>query len=96
MIEITNKQKFDEIVSQAIEKVAMTVQGDKLAQRWINAINKAAIDRYISKPWKSNELLQTVKELLTDFIFEKGIPYEPHLQWLDKTVVFEKLRKSTS
>ena len=37
----------------------------------INAINKAAIDRYVSKPWKSHELLNIVKELLTDFIFEK-------------------------
>ena len=42
MIEITNKTKFEQIVSDAIEKVAMTVQNDKLAQRWINAINKAA------------------------------------------------------
>jgi two-component system, chemotaxis family, chemotaxis protein CheY len=62
----------------------------------INAINNAAIDRYVSKPWKSHELLMSVKELLTEFVFEKGIPYEPHLQWLDKTVVFEKLRKTTS
>jgi two-component system, chemotaxis family, chemotaxis protein CheY len=62
----------------------------------INAINKAAIDRYVGKPWKSNELLNIVKELLTDFIFEKGVPYEHHLQWLDKKVVFEKLRKTTS
>ncbi|HSK72310.1 MAG TPA: hypothetical protein VK892_11475 [Pyrinomonadaceae bacterium] len=42
MIEITNKAKFEQIVSDAIEKVAMTVPNDKLAQRWINAINKAA------------------------------------------------------
>ena len=42
MIKITNKSRFEQIVSDAIEKVAMTVSNDKLAQRWINAINKAA------------------------------------------------------
>jgi two-component system, chemotaxis family, chemotaxis protein CheY len=62
----------------------------------INAINKAAIDRYISKPWKGDELLGTVKTLLTEYIMEKGLAYETCLEWLDKDVVFEKLRKSTS
>ncbi len=42
MIEITNKAKFDETVSAAIEQIAYTVETDWLAQRWINAINKAA------------------------------------------------------
>ena len=42
MIEITNKEKFEQIVSDSIEKVALTVSDDRLAQRWINAINKAA------------------------------------------------------
>src|SRR5687768_1036942 len=42
MIEIKDKAKFDGIVSDAIEKVGMTVENDKTAQRWINAINKAA------------------------------------------------------
>jgi two-component system, chemotaxis family, chemotaxis protein CheY len=61
----------------------------------INAINKAAIDRYISKPWKSEQLLSTVKTLLTEYIMEKGIAYEPYLGWLDKEVVFDRLRRST-
>ena len=61
----------------------------------INAINKAAIDCYISKPWKSNELLDIVKSLVTTYILEKGIPYERHLPWMDKEVLFEKLRKQS-
>jgi two-component system, chemotaxis family, chemotaxis protein CheY len=60
----------------------------------INAINKASIDRYISKPWKSNELLVSVKKLLTEYLLEKGIPYEKHLTWMDKPTVFERLRKN--
>ena len=62
----------------------------------INAINRASIDRYISKPWKSNELLDVVRELLTEYILEKGLPYEKYLSWMDKSVLFEKLRKETS
>ena len=42
MLNITDKAKFDAIVSEAIEKVALTVSNDKLATRWVNAINKAA------------------------------------------------------
>lgn len=42
MLEITNKAKFDETVSQAIENVAFTVENESTARRWINAINKAA------------------------------------------------------
>lgn len=62
----------------------------------INAINKAAIDRYISKPWKSNELNDIVRSLLTEYILTKGLPYEGHLSWMDKQIVFERLRKTTS
>jgi two-component system, chemotaxis family, chemotaxis protein CheY len=60
----------------------------------INAINNASINRYISKPWKSNELLDTVKTLLTEYLLEQGIPYEKYLTWMDKQTVFEKVRKN--
>ncbi len=59
----------------------------------INAINKAGIDHYISKPWKSKDLIDNVRILLTGYIFEKGIPYEDHLRWMDKQTVFERLRQ---
>ena len=62
----------------------------------INAINKAAIDRYISKPWKSNQLNEAVKSLLTEYILNKGLPYEKHLPWMDKQIVFDRLRRTTS
>lgn len=61
----------------------------------IEAINKAHIDKYIGKPWKTDQLLQSVKTLLTEFILEKGIPYEQYLEYLDKAVLFEKLRRTT-
>jgi two-component system chemotaxis response regulator CheY len=62
----------------------------------INAINNASIDRYISKPWKSKELMDIVRNLLTEFIFNTGLAYEKHLPWMDKKVVFERMRKSNS
>jgi two-component system, chemotaxis family, chemotaxis protein CheY len=62
----------------------------------INAINKASIDHYLSKPWKGGELLEIVTTLLSEFIFDKGIPYEKFLGFLDEKVVFERLRKSTA
>jgi two-component system, chemotaxis family, chemotaxis protein CheY len=60
----------------------------------INAINKAGIDRYLSKPWSGKELLDMARELLTEFVLEKGFDYQRHLPWLDKTILFEKLRTS--
>lgn len=61
----------------------------------IEAINKASIDKYISKPWKKHELLSAVQILLTEYILEKGIDYKRYLEFLDKTILFEKLRKTT-
>lgn len=42
MLMINDQEKFKAIVSEAIEKVALTVSDDRTARRWINAINKAA------------------------------------------------------
>jgi two-component system, chemotaxis family, chemotaxis protein CheY len=61
----------------------------------IEAINRASVDKYISKPWKTDELLQSVKSLLTEFILEKGIDEKPYLRHLDKKKLFEKLRRTT-
>ncbi|HEY0768852.1 MAG TPA: hypothetical protein VGD31_00775 [Sphingobacteriaceae bacterium] len=36
-----NNDKFNRIVSDAIENVAVTVNNERLAKRWINAIEKA-------------------------------------------------------
>lgn len=61
----------------------------------IEAINKASVDKYFSKPWKTDDLLQSVRSLLTEFILEKGIAEKPYLHHLDKKLLFEKLRKTT-
>lgn len=61
-------------------------------QDTIRAINQAGIDHYIEKPWKSETLTGFVKELLTHFILDKGMGYEPYLPVLDKSVLFHRLR----
>lgn len=61
-------------------------------QDTINAINNAAIDRFIEKPWQSELLHNYVSTLLTEFILEQGVNYEPYLELLDKPTLFEGLR----
>ncbi len=60
----------------------------------IRAINQAAIDRYLEKPWSTDRLQQYVKELLTEFILERGIDYQKFLPYLDQETLFAQLRKS--
>ena len=36
----------------------------------VNAINHAALDFYISKPWRGNELRETLTRQLTDYVIE--------------------------
>lgn len=59
----------------------------------IRAINDAAIDRYIAKPWQPEELLKAVAELVTRFIMEQ-MPdnYRDFLDILDKDVMFEAMK----
>jgi len=58
----------------------------------INAINNAAIDRFIEKPWQPEVLNKYVRILLTQFILRQGLDYEPYMTHLDKQTLFEKLR----
>ncbi len=60
----------------------------------IKAINQAAIDRYIEKPWQTEMLVQYVKELLTAFVLQQGIPYKPLLKYLDKLTLFALLKQT--
>jgi len=58
----------------------------------INAINNAAIDRFIEKPWQPEVLHKYVSILLTQFVLDQGLNYEPYLELLDKPTLFERLR----
>jgi two-component system chemotaxis response regulator CheY len=60
----------------------------------IRAINQAAIDRYVEKPWQTEALVKYVKELLTAFVLQQGIPYEPLLKYLDTTTLYALLKQA--
>jgi two-component system, chemotaxis family, chemotaxis protein CheY len=88
LIEIHNDPRFT-----GTRKILLT--GLATHHDTIEAINKASIDRYIAKPWKTDELLDSAKSLLTKYILEKGIEYQRYIDLLDSKVLFEKLRKTT-
>ena len=58
----------------------------------INAINEGQVDNYVEKPWVPENLLATVKRLLTLYILESGIDYKPYMSILDSATLFAKLR----
>ncbi|MGR4990118.1 response regulator [Vibrio rotiferianus] len=58
----------------------------------INAINSAGIDRYFEKPWQADQLIECVRNLVTRYVFDMGLDYSQYHEYLDQSVVFEKLR----
>ncbi|PIE85991.1 MAG: hypothetical protein CSA05_02740 [Bacteroidia bacterium] len=73
------------------KKILLT--GQATHEDTIEAINNAKIQRYITKPWKSEEIHEVVKKQLTHYILEKGIDYMPYMNILDKKTLFELLSK---
>lgn len=58
----------------------------------IQAINEAGIDRYIEKPWNRKVLLESVRSLATEYIFECGLPTGEWHHQLDQKIVLARLR----
>ncbi len=73
------------------KKILLT--GQATHEDTIDAINNAKIQRYIAKPWKSEEVHEVIKKQLTYYIMEKGIDYMPYMPILDKKTLFEILSK---
>ena len=57
----------------------------------IEAINSGHIDNYVEKPWQAAGLLGMVKRLLTLFVLDSGIPYEPYMSILDRDTLLSRL-----
>ncbi len=49
----------------------------------IDAINRAAIDHYLPKPWIPEKLHSLTQRLLTDYVIESGIKPLPYMSVLD-------------
>ncbi|EGU40080.1 putative chemotaxis protein CheY [Vibrio ichthyoenteri ATCC 700023] len=58
----------------------------------INAINAAGINQYFEKPWQADVLVNAIKRLVTEYIFDTGLDYTELHSHLDQQVVLERLR----
>ena len=58
----------------------------------IKAINNARLDYFLEKVWDPEELLKTVKELVTEYIVEQGIDYEKYVEKLDAATLYRLIK----
>ncbi|MCG3814480.1 response regulator [Photobacterium damselae] len=72
------------------KKVLLT--GQATHQDTIEAINLARIESYFEKPWKAEQLLTSARTLITEYIFDMGLGYQPWNEILDNSVVYRRLR----
>jgi two-component system, chemotaxis family, chemotaxis protein CheY len=88
LVEVNSDDRF-----KSTRKILLT--GLATHQDTIRAINQAAIQMYLEKPWKSEDLVASVRKLVTEYMLEKGIDYDPYIKYLDASTLFEIIRKST-
>lgn len=72
------------------KKVLLT--GQATHKDTIDAINYAKIERYVEKPWKSDEIVEIVKILITQYIVTLGIDYQKYLPVLHQQTLFDMLK----
>ncbi|MGJ7093845.1 response regulator [Vibrio hannami] len=85
LTEISQDTRFTET-----KKILLT--GQATHHDTITAINLARIESYFEKPWSAEELINTVRRLVTEFIFDKGLDYTDYQNELDQNVVLTRLR----
>lgn len=57
----------------------------------LDAINKAHVDRFFVKPWDEEALVNEVRILVTEYVFEKGLDYMPLRDKLDSDMILKYL-----
>lgn len=68
-------------------KVLLTGQAD--LQDTVRAVNEAKLHRYIAKPWDKEQLLDVVREQLTDFVEVRKMNPFPFMEVLDQDRAFD-------
>ncbi|MGB0430391.1 MAG: response regulator [Bacteroidia bacterium] len=91
-VELLKKIESDGIFKHT-QKILLT--GLATHQDTIDAINSAALNHYIQKPWNSNNLNKIIKQSLTRFLLKAGIDYTPYLSVLDQETLYQLIRKNT-
>lgn len=72
---------MDDERTQLTRKVLVTGQAD--LKDTVRAVNSAQLDHYIAKPWDADELRNTVRECLTDYVELAGIDPLPVMPALE-------------
>lgn len=66
------------------------ITGQAGHQDTIRAINEAALDHYVTKPWDADELVAVARDLLTRFVVDTGLDPLPYLADLDSERLLER------
>lgn len=69
------------------------ITGQAGLQETVRAVNEADLKHYISKPWQKEELVKTVRELLTDYVISHVKNPLPFMQVLNSERIAEFIRK---
>jgi two-component system chemotaxis response regulator CheY len=80
-------------ITRYARKVLVTGQAGH--QDTINAVNKAGLDFYVSKPWKTEDFQKVIREQLTTYVLhESGIDPIPFIGVLDGARIAEHIRNA--
>lgn len=89
-VELLVEMQNSEATSQT-RKVLITGQAG--LQETVRAVNEADLKHYISKPWQKEELVEIVRELLTDYVLSHVKNPLPYMQVLNSERIAEYIRK---
>jgi two-component system chemotaxis response regulator CheY len=56
-------------------------------------VNEANLEYYIAKPWEKEDLVQTVKKQLTDYVIQKVPNPLPYMNVLQADRIADSIRK---
>jgi two-component system chemotaxis response regulator CheY len=59
----------------------------------IKAVNQAGLDHYIAKPWTKEELLETVREQLSQYIINAQLDPLPYMAFIQSNKLIEYIRQ---
>ncbi len=59
----------------------------------VEAVNKAELGHYISKPWKKDDIQKVARTQLSEYILAKKIPPLPYMKYLDPIIMGEAIRE---
>jgi|SRR6056297_2557591 response regulator RpfG family c-di-GMP phosphodiesterase len=76
--------------TRSVKKVLITGQAG--LEETVKAVNEADLEHYIAKPWKKKELVDIVRNQLTDFVIEQSVNPLQYMSVLDQERIAESIR----